>query len=172
MSFTAPQVRRAEPLQAGGERAMLESFLDYHRDTLLHKCSGLDTEQLRTAPVHASSLRLLGLVRHLADVEHYWFGVVLHHAADLPFYGSEDNPRVDLDEAEHADPAEAFDRYRAAVVFARETADGYALDHVFEDHAGQPTSLRWIFLHMIEEYARHNGHADLLRESIDGVTGE
>ncbi|HEY1179263.1 MAG TPA: DinB family protein, partial [Phytomonospora sp.] len=133
---------------------------------------GLGAADLWSAPVASSSLRLLGLVRHLSDVEYWWFGHVLHGARDLPFYGTEEDSRFDFAGAAGADPREAFERYRAAVAFAREVAAGYPLDHVVTGADGEPVTARWIHLHMLEEYARHNGHADLLREAVDGVTGE
>ena len=171
MTFTAPAIVRATAPTSGDERVMLDGFLDSHRDTLLHKCAGLDTAGLLSAPVASSSLRLIGLVRHLTDVEYYLFGEVLNGATGLSYYGSEDDPRVDFREAAGADPAEAFDRYRAAVAYAREAAAAHALDHVFL-RGTERFTVRWIYLHLIEEYARHNGHADILREAVDGVTGE
>ncbi len=153
---------------------LLEGFLDYHRDTLLKKCAGLDEEQLKRAAVEPSSLSLLGLVRHLVDVEYSWFckRVDGQREADLPCYGHDDDPDADFNEAPQADPAEAFERFRAAVKDAKEAAGRHGLDDTFEHPRHGTTSLRWVYLHMIEEYARHNGHADLLRERIDGSTGE
>ncbi|KAB1909649.1 DinB family protein [Micromonospora sp. AMSO31t] len=176
MTWRAPEIdRRTEPY-VGDERAMLEGWLDYHRDTLLHKCAGLTAEQLRTASVEPSTLTLLGLVRHMADVERWWFRI---RAAgeDIPgLYDGDEDPDADLNAVADADPAEAFATLRAEVEAARKAAAGLSLDHTFRrprrDGTADDMNLRWVYVHMIEEYARHNGHADLLRERIDGVTGD
>ncbi|HLU27869.1 MAG TPA: DinB family protein [Glycomyces sp.] len=174
MTWTAPEITRTEPDRAASERVLLEGFLDYHRDTLLAKCAGLDEERLKRASVEPSGLSLLGLVRHLTEVEYNWFcqGVDGQRGQDLPYYGHEGDPDADFNEADRADPAEVFERFRAAVNDAKQAAGRHGLDHAFEHPHHGATSLRWVYLHMIEEYARHNGHADLLRERIDGRTGE
>jgi len=166
---------RVEPPFLGGERAALEGWLDFHRDTLLTKCAGLDGEQLARRSVPPSTLSLLGLVRHLADVERGWFRRTLdsrtHEQVPSLFYGP-DNEDGDFDDV---DPDRADDdlaTYRAELAAAREVAARYQLDDEVISRRGNRMNLRWIMLHMIEEYARHNGHADLLRESIDGVTGD
>ncbi|MET7970008.1 DinB family protein [Micromonospora sp. NPDC005305] len=176
MTWRAPEIDRKTEPYVGDERTMLEGWLDYHRDTLLHKCAGLTAEQLRTASVEPSTLTLLGLVRHMADVERWWFRI---RAAgeDIPgLYDGDEDPDADLNAVADADPAEAFATLRAEVEAARKAAAGLSLDHTFRrprrDGTADDMNLRWVYVHMIEEYARHNGHADLIRERIDGVTGD
>jgi uncharacterized damage-inducible protein DinB len=177
MSWIVPQTTRLEAPPAGDERTSLEGWLDFHRRTLLRKCAGLDAEQLRTRAVPPSTLSLLGLVRHLADVERSWFRQRLdgQDLADL-FVPDNDpgaDPDADLHDVDDADPAAAFDVLAAEVEAARAVAATHGLDDAFvHPRTGRRLTLRWVYLHMIEEYARHNGHADLLRERIDGVTGD
>jgi len=171
MTWTAPTtVRMAEP-RAGGEREQLEAWLDYQRQTLLLKCSGLTAEQLRQCAVPPSTLSLLGLVRHLADVERSWFRTRSGGEGLAGRWATADNEDADFDDVETADPQEAFDAFDEEVAGARAAAAGRSLDDEFV-HRGETLTLRWVYLHMIEEYARHNGHADLLRERIDGSTGD
>jgi uncharacterized damage-inducible protein DinB len=174
MTWTAPEIdRRHEPTVAD-ERAMLEGWLDYHRDTLLFKCQGLSAEQLKRRSVEPSSLSLLGLVRHMADVERGWFRRRVGGEADLPrLYYDDANPDGEFDDVDAADPEADFATFRAEVASACAAAAGHTLDETFvHERTGNEISVRWVYLHMIEEYARHNGHADLLRERIDGVTGD
>jgi uncharacterized damage-inducible protein DinB len=176
MTSTAPADPEGRPLppQAGDERASLEGFLDYHRATLAWKCSGLSPEQLAERAVPPSSMSLLGLVRHLADVETGWFDRVDTGVRRPPVYSSETEPDGDFDGAA-ADPAvveDAFATWQRAVEQSRAVTARTPLDATFEHPRDGTTSLRWVLLHMIEEYARHNGHADLLRERLDGAVGE
>ncbi|MBD0740995.1 DinB family protein [Streptomyces sp. CBMA152] len=155
------------------ERSMLVDFLAAQRTTLELKCAGLEAELSRRS-VAPSTLSLLGLVRHLADVERRWFRQVLA-GQDAPLrFSSAANPDGDFDDAV-ADPAvvaEAWEAWRAEVAFAEKfVAEAPHLDVGGEDAWRGPVSLRWVVIHMIEEYARHNGHADLLRERIDGARG-
>ena len=153
---------------------MLERWLEYHRATLLVKCAGLTAEQLKERSVPPSSMSLLGLVRHMADVERNWFQRVLA-GEDVPgIYWDEDNDDGDFDDVDDADVDADFGTFHTEVARARELAAAVpALDSVGKSQRrGNDVSLRWIFVHMIEEYARHNGHADLLRERIDGATGD
>jgi uncharacterized damage-inducible protein DinB len=168
------EVPRIDPRQVGDERTMLDEWLEYHRATLLRKCAGLDDEQLRRRACAPSTLSLLGLVRHMTEVERGWFlrGVAGVSSQQVPpLYYSDDNPDGDFDDVDTADTATAFDTYRQACAEVRSAVAGISLDHTF-DNGRPPCSVRWVYLHMIEEYARHNGHADLLRERIDGSTGE
>jgi len=174
VTWTAPDVPRAEPLPVAGERIALESWLDYHRATLLYKCRRLTGEQLAQRAVAPSSLSLLGLVRHMAEVERAWFRCRVAGQVELGYlFGSEEFPDADFDLVA-ADDAEAdFDAFAAECAMAREAAAGRSLDETFFlPRGGGDLDLRWVYLHMIEEYARHNGHADIIREQIDGVTGE
>jgi len=148
---------------------MLQAFLDWHRATLLYKCAGLTGEQLADRSVPPSGLSLLGLVRHMTEVERVWFRQrFAGEPVDHPFGGDKtaDFERVDPGRAaaDYARLTEEFKLADAAVANA-------SLDDTFT-HNNELMSLRMIYLHMIEEYARHLGHADLLRERIDGATGE
>ena len=163
--------RRTEPAFVADERTMLEAWLDFHRTTLLLKCEGLDDAGRKARPVSTSRLSLHGLIRHMAEVERGWFHRVLLRHADAPRLwcdpAIEDSELVPLDDAVwDAD----LDAWRAECDASRAAAAGHTLDAVGLRH-GEPCSLRWIYLHMIEEYARHNGHADLIRELIDGAAG-
>jgi uncharacterized damage-inducible protein DinB len=178
MTWIAPDVVRNEPPEVSGERAALQGWLDYHRATLLWKCAGLDGDKLVARPLESSTLSLLGLVRHMADVERSWFRrrfAGLTALGDLYCSDEYQDGDFDLTDAEHAEAD--FATFRAEWAAADEAARGRALDETFTfgRRTGTGTytmDLRWVYLHMIEEYARHNGHADLLRELIDGVTGD
>jgi uncharacterized damage-inducible protein DinB len=166
-----PVPDRPEPPFVGDERAMLEAWLDFHRATLLLKCAGLDDDQLRRRSVEPSSLSLLGLVRHMTDVERNWFRRVLGGEDAPPVHYADDNEDGDFDDVDGADVAGDLRTYRDEVEVCRGRAAARDLDDTGR-RRGEAVSLRWIYVHMIEEYARHNGHADLLRERIDGATGE
>ncbi|MCU1681286.1 MAG: Mini-circle protein [Amycolatopsis sp.] len=157
----------------GDDRTMLVEFLRAQRATLELKCGGLDVELSRRS-VEPSTLSLLGLIRHLADVERRWFRQVLAGQDAPARFVSDANPDGDFDGAT-SDPAcaaEAWDAWRAEVAFAeRFVAGAPDLDLTGEDSWRGTVSLRWVLVHLVEEYARHNGHADLLRERIDGAIG-
>ncbi len=148
---------------------MLAGWLDYHRATLLYKCSGLTDEQLKVRSCEPSRLTLLGLVRHLTDVEHGWFAA-FDGRRQPPRYYSDDDPEGDFEKLESIDVATVFATFRNECDLSRATLAAHDLGET--DSTGDPRTLRWATTHMIEEYARHNGHADLLRERIDGATGE
>ena len=155
------------------ERATLDDWLEFHRATLAWKCEGLDAAQLRCRAVPPSSLSLLGLVRHMAEVERSWFRRIFRGEDAPPHFVAKDNRDGDFDDVDTADPDEAFAVWRAEIDEARRIAAGAGLDDVGRvQRRGADVSMRWILVHMIEEYARHNGHADLLRERIDGATGD
>ncbi|MEV5886624.1 DinB family protein [Streptomyces sp. NPDC052020] len=167
---------RPIPPGSADERTMLEAWLDFHRATLALKCSGLEEGQLRLAAASPSTMTLLGLVQHMAEVERNWFQRVFAGRKVSPVFGESNadgfalHPERGLDEAMAA--------WEAEVAQGRELIADASLDdfgHLSEQEAGhagdEGVSLRWIMVHMIEEYARHNGHADLIREQIDGVTG-
>ena len=175
MTWTARPAERTDPDRLTGEREALEQWLDFHRATLLGKCTGLTGEQLKQQSVPPSGLTLLGLVRHMANVERWWFR--MHGAGqDLPFlYDEADDPDADFNALADADAQTDLSAYVEECQAAREAVDGLSLELVVPsrgDHPERTRNLRWIYLHMIEEYARHNGHADLLRECIDGTTGD
>lgn len=157
-----------------GERATLLEYLDHYRHTLERKCADLDAEQLATRSVPPSTLSLLGLVRHLARVEHSWFRRVMGHQLELPrIYWSDSDGDLDFNGAV-ADPAvvaDAWASWRREVAHSEEFVGAATSLDVEGTHDEGPIALREVLVHMIEEYARHMGHADLLRECIDGRTG-
>lgn len=159
----------------GEERAVLVGFLRWQRQTLELKCAGLDADQLARRAVQPSKLSLLGLVRHMAEVERSWFRVVMAGQDAPPHFITEENRNLDFDGAA-ADPAqvaEAWDAWRSEVALAEQfVAEAPDLDVTGYEKWRGNMSLRWVLMHMVEEYARHNGHADLLRERIDGAVGE
>ncbi|MEP7088740.1 MAG: DinB family protein [Nocardioidaceae bacterium] len=160
---------RPGPPYVGDERAVVDGWLDYHRATLLMKCEGLSDEQLTARPVPTTSLTLLGLVRHMTDVERGWCLPFLG-SAEPPLYATEDDPDGEFDVSD-ADAAADVARFGSETAAIREALRGHDLDEV-EVGETRSLSLRWILTHLVEEYARHNGHADLLREATDGRTGE
>jgi len=166
-------IERSIPPLNTDERTTLESWLDFHRTTLARKCQGLDDEQAASASAPPSGLTMTGLVQHLAEVERNWFRRVLAGEPAPPIYdpqGDPDGPDGGFGLAQDASLRDALTTWRAEIARAREHCAGRALTGTgrFMD---QDVNLRWIYVHMIEEYARHNGHADLLRERIDGATG-
>jgi hypothetical protein len=171
MTWTAPSPPTApdEPL-VGADRPILEAFLATQRNTLLRLCAGLTGEQLAERAVPPSNLSLLGLVRHMAKVERTWFRIRVAGEPVGPLY----DPALGVDtDFEDLDPAHApddFARYDEECRRADEAAAAADFDDTF-DLRGETLSLRLVYVHMIAEYARHNGHADLLRERLDGTTG-
>ena len=158
------------PLEAD-ERATLSGWLDFYRATLLDKCAGLTDEQLRTPAVAPSPLTLLGLVQHAAEVERNWFRRVLLGEDVPPLYGTQQSGQDGgFELADEATLAAARATWDDEVAHSRAAAASRGLDETSPFLGGQVT-LRWVYSHMIGEYARHAGHADLLRERIDGTTG-
>src|SRR5579875_3138389 len=174
MTWTAPEVSRTEPpLAAADEREALETWLDYHRETLLFKCQGLTGEQLAARPLPPSTLSLLGLVRHMTEVERSWFRRRFGGQDAPALYYTEKDPDGDFDFGTAAGAQADLAAFASECDLARQAAAGRGLGDTFQ-HERVPLTfdLRWVYIHMIEEYARHNGHADLLREMTDGVTGD
>jgi uncharacterized damage-inducible protein DinB len=167
MTWTAPEVPRPERPLTGGERPMLQAVLDWHRATLLYKCQGLTGEQLAERAVPPSELSLLGLIRHLTWVERIWFR---QRFADEPV-GNAYEKGTDFAGAEPERAAADYARLTEEWRLADAATANAPLDATFTT-GDYTVSLRMLYLHMIEEYARHVGHADLLRERIDGATGE
>jgi uncharacterized damage-inducible protein DinB len=171
---------RPHPPPNAGEVETLLGFLEHHRATLAWKCGGVEPEGLRRT-VGASTMTLGGLLKHMAFVEDYWFSFVLHeNDPSPPWDGVDWEADRDWDWHSAADdtPKQLFDLWEESVARSRRLlahaierrgVDGQAIRQTEE---GEPASVRWILVHMIEEYARHNGHADLLREVVDGQTGE
>ena len=164
--------RRMPPLNVD-ERTTLESWLDFHRTTLAMKCEGLDDDQAAVASVPPSALTLIGLVQHMAEVERNWFRRVLAGEQAPPIYDPQADPSAadgGFELAEGATLRDALATWHAEVTRAREHCADLRLADTGRFRE-QDVSLRWIYVHMIEEYARHNGHADLIRERIDGASG-
>jgi uncharacterized damage-inducible protein DinB len=163
---------RIGPPATGGEREALRAFLDYHRATLEMKCDGLGDEELRRHSMPPSTLSLLGLVRHMAEVERAWFRRVID-GEDVPLVWSDEGDYQVAYDARTATRAEAFAAWRREVAHARRIeAAAESLDVTgYSTSWDEEVSLRTVMLHMIHEYARHNGHADLLREGVDGTVG-
>ncbi len=182
MTELPPVPERVDPPFRDGERAAVEAWLEFHRATLLVKCAGLSAERLGERSVPPSSLSLRGLVRHMTDVERNWFRRVLAGQDAPPQYWSDEDPDGDFDgvgrDRDDPDTATAVAREHEAFLAECDVSRSLAAEHASLDDVGaalrhgEQVSLRWIYLHMIEEYARHNGHAELLRERIDGVTGD
>ncbi|MEU8698828.1 DinB family protein [Streptomyces sp. NPDC048680] len=175
MTWTAPKIERTTrigDLVTLPERQMLEGWLNWHRETLLAKCVGLEPVQLARTTVEPSNLTLLGLVRHMAEVERSWFrrrfaGEDIGNVFTDPGDGDEGIAGVDEVNAERD-----FERFRAEVTSCEAAAAGHDLDETFTSAHGAGVSLRWLYVQLIQEYARHNGHADFLRERTDGRTGD
>ena len=163
---------RVDPPFVAGEREMLVSWLDWHRGTLATKCDDLTPEQLAERSVPPSSLSLLGLLQHMIEVERNWFRRVLAGEAIQPIYYSDADPDGDFDTLDPARAGEVRAQWEAECERSRAAVAAAGSLEVTGERRGEAVSLRWILVHMIEEYARHNGHADLLRERIDGRTGE
>lgn len=167
MTWTAPLITRDDfPLDLP-ERPALQAFVAYHRQTLLWKCEGLTGEQLASRPIPSTAISLLGIIRHMARVERVWWRtrVAGEDVAPLHEGGAEWGP-LDPATAEH-DYRQLLDEWAAVDAVAAR----YELDHLF-DRRGELWSVRTLYLHLVEEWARHNGHADLIREAIDGAVGE
>ncbi|MFF9278224.1 DinB family protein [Streptomyces griseosporeus] len=165
---------RPQPAPDADERAMLEGWLDYHRQTLAWKCEGLTEAQLKTPSVEPSELSLMGLVRHMAEVERIWFRRTLVDEDPGPIYYSDADPDGEFHLTDADTWEEAYATWQAEIEIARRNAARFGLDDLSEGRhrrTGAQPNLRWLYTHMIEEYARHNGHADLIRERIDGATG-
>jgi uncharacterized damage-inducible protein DinB len=175
-AWTAPEVERPTGPNVATERAAAESLLEYHRATLLWKCGGLTADQLKIRAVPPSSMSLLGLVRHMADVERVWFRRRVAGEQVPAIYWSDASPDGDFDLVDDADADADFATYAAEVEAARAVQAQHDFDDTFLTRHGDGTEesidVRTLVLHMIEEYARHNGHADLLREVVDGRTGD
>jgi uncharacterized damage-inducible protein DinB len=165
--------RRTEPAMSGlGERDLLEAWLEFHRTTLLLKAEGVDDRVRKLRPVATSLLSLHGLVRHMAEVERSWFQRVLGRDPDVAYLwfdpDVEDSDIAPLDDAVWEDDLATW---QSECEKSRQSAAVHDLDDEGITRKGTPCTLRWIYLHMIEEYARHNGHADLIRELVDGEVG-
>lgn len=163
---------RISPPVRAGERESLRAFLDFHRATLAMKTEGLSDEDLRRRSMPPSTLSLLGLVRHMAEVERTWFRRVIN-GEDIPLVWSAEGDFQVAYDASGATRSEAFAAWQEEVAHARRIEqEAASLDITgYQPRWGEHVSLRLVMLHLIHEYARHNGHADFLREGIDGTVG-
>jgi hypothetical protein len=155
--------------RAADERTMLTTFLEYERTVFLRKIGGLGEDELRRV-MTASGLTLLGMLKHLGYVERWWFRVAFA-GEDLPLGWTEEDRDADWHPKPNERAAGLLAFYEGEVEAARRIVEAAALDDVAADPRVDGATLRWIVFHMLEEYARHLGHADLMREGIDGKTG-
>jgi uncharacterized damage-inducible protein DinB len=163
-------MERNDPPFVGDEKTMLEAWLDYHRATLVQKVEGLTEEQVRQTPL-PSGTSLRGLVTHLTDVEKWWFAACVA-GRDVEFAWTDEDPDADWRAPEDVTIAELVAAYEAECARSREVLAGADLDTVVDIPERKPRSVRWVLVHMVEETARHNGHADVLRELVDGSVGD
>lgn len=161
---------RPEPPHAGPEKDTLEGFLDWQRATVLWKLEGLSDADLRR-PMTASGMTMLGVVKHLAYVERWWFQTVFLDR-DVSYPWTDEDPDADFRIEPEESTADVLAVYTQETAEARAIVEAAPLDDASTHPKRSGYSLRWIVTHMLEETARHNGHLDLMRESIDGVTGE
>ncbi|MFD3437461.1 DinB family protein [Streptomyces sp. NPDC058685] len=163
---------RIDPPVRGDERETLRAYLDHHRATLAMKTEGLTDDELRRRSMPPSTLTLLGLVRHMAEVERAWFRRVIN-GEDIPLVWSDEGDYQAAYDASGSTGAEAFAAWRTEIDHARRIEkEAESLDVTgYQARWGEDVSLRLVMLHLIHEYARHNGHADFLREGIDGAVG-
>ena len=160
------------PLLRGTEAEVTWSMVDYYRSLLLFKCEGLDDADLRRRAVPSSNLTLLGLLRHLTKVEHYWLQRCFLGRSEPAIYSTSEHPDADFEHLDDAATDEVVTRYLAVCDESRAVARDHGLDEIAAVRRdGESVSLRYIGVHMVDEYARHLGHADLIREAVDGATG-
>jgi hypothetical protein len=170
MTWTSPTPDPVDGELAGAERPMLENYLRWQRHTLLAICAGLTAEQLAAQPLASTNLSLLGLVRHMSKVERIWFRIRAMGEDVQPFFDPSLGKDYDFEALDSTQAAKAVEDYLAECRAAQVAVAGLSFDHPVQARDGV-LSLRGVHLHMIGEYARHNGHADLIRQAIDGVTG-
>jgi uncharacterized damage-inducible protein DinB len=172
MTWTAPPVDRDFGPLVADERDILEGFLEWYRATLIRKCEGLSPEQLVEQSAPPSNLSLLGLIRHMTEVERSWFRRRFAGEQVGRAYVSPESPDADIEDAAAGSAEADYAAFIQELQIVRAATAGHALEETFF-HTDRKVemSLRWIYVHMIEEYARHCGHADLIRERIDGTVG-
>jgi hypothetical protein len=170
MTWTAPAVERPDGSLTAPERSLLQGYLDFYRTTLLAKCAGLTAAELAARPSPPSNLSLLGLIRHLTKVERIWFRIHFADSPAEPVFPLSLGKDADFELIDPADAEAAYDGLIAEWKLSDEAAAGHSLDDRFT-FSGTESTLRMIYIHLIGEYARHCGHADLLREQLDGTTG-
>ena len=155
----------------GSERDQLNSWLDFYRDTLLAKCAQIDDELLATRPLPPSNLSLLGILRHMAAVEWWWFEFNFAGWDTPELIDSATDSDADFNDLGALPVPDVYEMFVAQVARSREQAAAGNFDDMAARSSDRPVNLRWIYIHMIEEYARHCGHADLIRETLDGHVG-
>lgn len=168
------EINRIETPIVGTNEEMLLSFIDFHRATLVKKCAGLTTEQAKQRSVPPSSMSLLGLVRHMTDVEKMWFIARFQGGEPTGLFRTDEDANAAFNDLSGPDLEESLELFLSSCERSREiVAETSSFDQIAAGprRGDQYVSMRWILFHLIEEYARHNGHADLLRETIDGSTG-
>jgi hypothetical protein len=162
-------------LSTATERPMLEGFLEYYRAVFTRKCEGITEDEARRTPCPPSDLSVLGLVRHMAEVERIWAKWLFRGGENVPLFYGDAHPDGDDDGDFHPPPdatlADAVEAFRREVRDADAIYATAPLDQL-QAIGSERNSLRWIYVHLIEEYARHCGHADLIRQAIDGATGD
>jgi uncharacterized damage-inducible protein DinB len=169
MTWIAPTPDPVDGPLVGSDRPMLEGYLAWQRSTLLNICAGLTGDQLAARPLVSSNLSLLGLVRHMAKVERVWFRHRAVHDPVAPMYDPARGKDADFDDIDASEAAAAVARLQDEWIACDRAVAGLSFDATLQAR-DDVMSLRMTYVHMIGEYARHNGHADLLREAIDGVT--
>lgn len=171
MTWTAPPATRPEIVLIASEADHLRNMLEFQRTTLLHKCAGLNPEQLARTPLPFSNLSLLGLVRHLSKVERVWFRSLFPEQPMEMLYSTPQWRDADFEDLDAARAPADYDAYLEETQAARQAVESAELDARFTFPDKDVATLRYVHLQVIAEYARHNGHADLLRQAIDGTTG-
>ena len=170
MTWISPAPDPVDGPMTGEDRPILEGMLAHQRTTLLSVCAGLDADQLAQRPISSSNLSLLGLVRHMAKVERIWFRTRVAEQDIAHLHRFEARDDTDFNVIDPRDAEAAVTQLVQEQADAAQAVASIDFDHTIDVH-GDPMSLRMVTIHMIQEYARHNGHADLLREAIDGTTG-
>ena len=171
MTWTVPTPSPIDGPMTGADRPILEGYLNYQRSTLLNICAGLTGEQLARRPILSSNLSLLGLIRHLAKVERIWFRQRAAGQPVPPMYDPARGKDADYNDGVAAEAEADIARLQEEWREADKAAAGLDFDDTVDTGHGDTFSVRMMYVHLIGEYARHNGHADLLREALDGVTG-
>jgi uncharacterized damage-inducible protein DinB len=171
VSWTAPEYVLPDEPFTGVERPMLDGYLDRYRASFLNRCSGLTAGQLAERPVPPSNLSLIGIARHLTDVELTYFRRRWGGQEIAGYYASEDRPDAAFEDASPATAERDLRRLAAEQEAARQAVAGMPLEEIFTNPRWGQMSLRWALIHMIGEYAGHTGQADLIRERIDGKAG-
>jgi len=172
MMAVIDEVDESRQLLIGSEADVLAAMIDFYRSTLLRKCQGLSAEQLTLASAPPSNLTLRGLLQHMTEVDRYWFEECIEGRDLPPIYSSDSHPDGDFEALDTCPVDAVVERFRTVCESSRRIAASHSLEEVVHSSAyGRPMSIRFILVHMVDEYARHCGHADLIRQAIDGEVG-